>query len=201
VKVQEGDLVEINLTTDRNDVYGYQFTLSTPGLNLVDVQGVEANHVAEFDGQLTMSYNTNEVMAAGTMVTLVMKATTSASVSELLNMGSELTRAEAYVGSDLDIVSIDLKGSGEDASFDLYQNEPNPFNEYTVIGFELPSAGQATLSLYDVTGKVLKVVDANFNQGYNSVKITKEDLGVSGMIYYQLQAANYSAVKHMIIID
>ena len=201
VSLEEGDLVEINFTTDRDDVYGYQFTLNTAGLELVDVQGVDASNIADFNGQITMSYNDTKPVEAGTVVTLVMKAKSTAMVSELIDMGSEITRAEAYVGEDLDIVSIDLSDSASDATFELYQNEPNPFNDFTVIGFELAEAGQATISLFDVTGKVLKVVQGNYAAGYNSVRITKEDISSAGMIYYQLRSGDQTAVKHMVIID
>jgi len=199
--VKEGELVELSFTTDRNDVYGYQFTLNTPGLELVDVQGVSADNIAVFEDKLTMSYNNNSSLAAGTLVNLVMKATTDARVSDLLQIGSDVTRAEAYVGDNLDIVEIDLRNGEESSEFALYQNEPNPFTDYTTIGFRLPEAGQATITLYDVTGKILNVIQGNYDKGYNTVKLTKEDLSVSGMIYYKLQSGQHSAVKHLIVVQ
>ncbi len=200
-QVEEGDIVEINLSTDRADVYGYQFTLNTAGMELVDVQGLDADHVAVFENRLTVSHNSLTAIDQNDVVTLVMRAKTDASVSELMTIGSELTRAEAYVGEDLEVVSIDLKDSREDAVFALYQNEPNPFADYTLIGFELPQAGQATITMYDVTGKVLNVIQGQYERGYNSVKVTKEDIGANGMIYYQLNSGNHFATKHMIFID
>ncbi len=200
-QVEEGDIVEINLSTDRADVYGYQFTLNTAGMELVDVQGMDADHVAVFENRLTVSHNSLTAKDQNDEVTLVMRAKTDASVSELMTIGSELTRAEAYVGEDLEVVSIDLRDSREDAVFALYQNEPNPFADYTLIGFELPQAGQATITMYDVTGKVLNVIQGQYERGYNTVKVTKEDIGVSGMIYYRLESGSYSAAKHMITIN
>jgi len=175
--------------------------LNTPGLELVDVQGVDASHVGIFADRLTMSYNSTTAMSKGALVNLVMRAKTDGQVSNLLEMGSEITKAEAYVGNDLQIVNIDLQNAGDVNEFALYQNEPNPFNEFTVIGFDLPEAGSATLTLYDVTGKVLNVVKANYNKGYNSVRVTKDDLGVSGMIYYRLQSGEHTAVRHLVVLQ
>jgi hypothetical protein len=105
------------------------------------------------------------------------------------------------VGDNLDIVEIDLRNGEESSEFALYQNEPNPFTDYTTIGFRLPEAGQATITLYDVTGKILNVMQGNYDKGYNTVKLTKEDLSVSGMIYYKLQSGQHSAVKHLIVVQ
>ena len=198
--LSEGDVVEITLSTERDDVYGYQFTMNTSGLELIDVQGLTTENVAVIGDKLTVSYNDLEAVEAGDMVTFTMKARAAGQVSELLSIGSDITRAEAYVGNDLEVVAINLRNNETEADFALYQNEPNPFNEFTVIGFDLPSAGQATLTLFDVTGKVLKVVQGQYEQGYNTVRITKEDINTSGMVYYRLQSGEYTAVKHLVAV-
>ena len=199
--VSEGEEVTITLSTDRNDVYGYQFTLNTSGLELVEVAGnnLTQSNVGVFANRLTLSYNENEAINSGNLVSLVVKATQAGQLSEMITMGSELTKAEAYVGSNLDVVDITLRDN-EETEFALYQNEPNPFSDYTVIGFDMPSNGEATISLFDVTGKVLKVIEGNYTAGYNSVKVSKEDVGVAGMVYYKLQTGDYTATKHMVVI-
>jgi hypothetical protein len=199
--VEEGEVVELTLATNRTDVYGYQFTMNTSALELMDVRGVDVSHVGVFEDKLTMSYNTDKALSQGSLVTFVMKAQSAGQLSEMLDMGSEVTKAEAYVGDALDIVEIDLADNRDAAQFALYQNEPNPFTDYTLIKFELPDAGKATLTMYDVTGKILNVIQGNYEKGMNSIKLTREDIGASGMIYYQLQSGNLSAAKHMIIIE
>jgi hypothetical protein len=199
--VEEGEVVELSLSTDRSDVYGYQFTMNTGALELIDVQGVDASNIGVFEGKLTMSYNTDKALAQGSLVTFVMKARSAGQLSEMLDMGSEVTKAEAYVGDALDIVEIDLADNRDAAQFALYQNEPNPFNDYTLIGFDLPKAGKATITMFDVTGRVINIIQGNYAEGRNTVKVTKEDLGTTGMIYYRLQSGDYAATKHMIIIE
>ena len=85
--------------------------------------------------------------------------------------------------------------------FELYQNEPNPFQGITTIGFNLPESGKATLKVYDAAGRVLRSIEREFAKGYNTVQMTKEDLNASGVLYYELSTATESATKKMIIVE
>ena len=198
--LKKGDIIDIVLSTDRNDIHGYQFTLNTELLELVNVEGVDEENLALFQDKLTMSVHSLESLPSGELVNLQMRAKINGKVSDLISMGSSITRAEAYVGDDLDVVNIDLRNGSEDARFALYQNEPNPFSDYTVISFELPEEGNASITLFDVTGRQLKVINNYYSEGHNSVRITKEDVATAGMVYYRLESGNYSAVKHFVIV-
>ena len=84
-------------------------------------------------------------------------------VSELqnvLSISSDLTRAEAY-DADLNKMNLELnfRNLEKAGEFTLYQNSPNPFSESTVISFFMKEAGVATISIYDLNGKVLKVME------------------------------------------
>ena len=101
-------------------------------------------------------------------------------------------------------MNIGLKFDGAavaSTDFALYQNQPNPFKEETVIGFNLPAEGAATLSIYDVSGKVLKVIEGDFVKGYNQVSVTRSELAGSGVLYYELQSADHNATMKMIVIE
>ena len=60
---------------------------------------------------------------------------------------------------------------------------------------------KAKVSIYDVTGKVLKVVERTFNKGYNAVTLNKGELPATGVMYYQLDAADFSDIKKMILLE
>ena len=201
--VTQGEEVEISLTTERSDIYGYQFTMDTRGLDLVSVTGtgVTQENVGVFADKLTMSYNSNEMLSKGEVVTLRFRAKGEGMISEMMQINSGITRAEAYVGEGLAIVDIAMRGGEGQMAFALYQNEPNPFATETNIGFDLPEAGEATMTLYDVTGKVLKVIEGDYDAGYNLITVSQGDLNVNGMIYYKLQSGAYTATRHMIAID
>ena len=57
--VQEGEYVEVELNSTEAALYGYQFTLDIPGLELVDVsgEGIDAQNVAVFGDKMTVSHN------------------------------------------------------------------------------------------------------------------------------------------------
>lgn len=208
MQIEAGQTFDLTVAGDAfNNVYGYQFTLETKGLELVTVQSGAVNVGEENFGvhgnAVTTSWNSDQpVNATGTLFTMTFKANTSGLVSELLDVNSEITRAEAYVGSNLDIVDIDLaKGADADVEFALYQNEPNPFTTNTVIGFEMPQASDATLTVLDVTGKVITTINGNYAKGYNEIELSKSDLGAAGVYYYQLDSGDFTATKKMIIIE
>lgn len=52
--------------------------------------------------------------------------------------------------------------SGRPAAFELFQNFPNPFNGQTRIRFNIPDAGPVDLSVYDLSGNNIAVL----NKGY-----------------------------------
>ncbi|MEM1320679.1 MAG: T9SS type A sorting domain-containing protein, partial [Bacteroidota bacterium] len=85
--------------------------------------------------------------------------------------------------------------------FALFQNQPNPFKDETVIGFNLPQASAATLTIYDVSGRVLKQYNGEYAQGYNEVSLNRSELSAAGVLYYTLETTTESATKKMILIE
>lgn len=52
----------------------------------------------------------------------------------------------------------------------LRQNQPNPFNPRTVIGFELPAPGHVRLAVYDIAGRLVRTIaDGPFLQGLHEL--------------------------------
>ena len=124
--------------------------------------------------------------------------------SEVIALSDQYTRAEAYAENadgQLERKGLQLnfgQATQPTANFELYQNQPNPFNNETQISFELPVSGKATLSVYDVSGKLLKVIEDDYAAGYHSVDVNVADLAGSGVYYYTLQTANESKTLKMI---
>jgi hypothetical protein len=81
----------------------------------------------------------------------------------------------------------------------LYQNEPNPFSDQTVIGFDLPAAMSATLTVYDMQGRVIRKVDGDYAEGYNEIVLKGKELKVAGAYYYKLNAGDFTASKKLIL--
>ncbi|HUR30070.1 MAG TPA: T9SS type A sorting domain-containing protein, partial [Saprospiraceae bacterium] len=93
-----------------------------------------------------------------------------------------------------------FRGDGNAVAFELLQNEPNPFNGITTIGFMIPDNGKATLTLFDLAGKKLMSESIDGIKGLNKIEISKDQIGATGMIYYQVQFQGYTATKKMLIL-
>ena len=47
-------------------------------------------------------------------------------------------------------------------TFTLLQNYPNPANPTTTIEYQIPEAGDVEVSIYDVTGQIVTVLEKNY---------------------------------------
>ena len=84
--------------------------------------------------------------------------------------------------------------------YQLNQNFPNPFNPTTVITYQIPSAGQVSLKVYDSIGKlVTTLVDKIQEAGKFTINFDGNNLS-NGIYFYKLQTGNYSSVKKMLIL-
>ena len=80
--------------------------------------------------------------------------------------------------------------------FELYQNQPNPFVSKTMVGFHLPEATSATLTVLDESGRTLLTQKGDFAKGYNTVPVTVPQ--AAGLLYYRLDTATDSATRKMV---
>ncbi len=214
--MEAGETYEVAFTSDNFDaIAGYQYSLTFDETRL-EVMDIVAGNLeglsdANFgwtkveEGVITTSWNSNEgvrVAADEAIFTITFKAKASTQLSEALDVSSIYTTAEAY-NAKLDLMEVDLRFDGSTlvADFDLQQNRPNPFKQSTVIGFSLPAASNATLTFYDVSGKVLKQVNGDFNKGYNEVSINRNELQTTGLVYYELVTPTHTATKRMLLAN
>jgi hypothetical protein len=88
----------------------------------------------------------------------------------------------------------------ETDGFELYQNEPNPFHNSTVIRFKLPEPSMATLSIFDTEGRLLYRQTAEYNAGVHALNLEKEPLRAIGVLFYKLEAGKHLAWRKMLRI-
>lgn len=206
--VEAGQLVNVAVSANAfNDVAAYQFTMDVAGLEFVSVTSgavemTEGNFGILDDNTITAAwYNTTGVTTEDALFTVTFRATSTVTLSNAIALSSRVTKSEAYTAS-AERLDLGLEFSSKKVStFALYQNEPNPFNDATVISFELPEAGQATLNVFDVTGKTVLVRTENFAKGSNKIELRKAELNTTGVMYYQLESGDFIATKKMILID
>jgi len=201
-----GNEYKVDFTAaDLSGVEGFQFTLNLDkkGLELVDlVPGIAAEEnfgIFAEEGVVTASWNGEA--KGGVLFSLVVRAKSNTTLSEVLNLNSRYTAAEAYKGGEVMNVGLNFNASKASANYELYQNTPNPFAGESIIGFNLPAAGAATLTIQDVTGRTLKVINGQYAKGYNQVSLKSTELSATGVLTYTLKAADFTATRKMIIVE
>lgn len=95
------------------------------------------------------------------------------------------------------VVTSDPRG------FALYQNQPNPFTQNTSIEFILPDSRTARIAFFDVSGKMLKVIEGDFAAGRNIVKLDRSPwMESSGVWFYRLESGDYiSGMRKITLIN
>jgi hypothetical protein len=100
------------------------------------------------------------------------------------------------------VIDANGAGVGSEYFFDgikLSQNQPNPANAMTMIQYELQNAGNVTLEVYDMTGRlVVNVDEGKQNAGSHSILIDSEKLQ-EGAYYYSLKSDSHRLTKKMVV--
>ncbi|MEP7197628.1 MAG: T9SS type A sorting domain-containing protein, partial [Saprospiraceae bacterium] len=216
-EVVAGEMVKVVFRADNfKNIEGYQFSLrfdhgglqyesTESGILNTDATNYGISRIAE--GILTTSWNSNKGETVGkgdNLFTVIFRASKSGRLSQMMAVTSDLTPAQAYNSTDVMDVKLQVKTSKELVEagvFELYQNVPNPFVKQTTISYRLSESGPAKMTIYDLTGKIVRVYDLKAVKGLNTLTVNKSELGTSGIMYYQLDAANNTSTKKMIVLE
>jgi hypothetical protein len=88
---------------------------------------------------------------------------------------------------------------GSKGDYALGQNYPNPFRNETTIQYTLAQGGQVNLSLFDISGRVVKVlVNGSKDAGTHAISFNTGNL-TRGIYYYRIQAGDFTDVKKLTI--
>jgi len=68
-----------------------------------------------------------------------------------------------------------------------------------VIGFNLPEAGGASLTIYDAAGQVVHTIETEYKKGYNEETVDSRDIPANGLYYYELRSGDFKATKKMVV--
>ncbi|MCC7464767.1 MAG: T9SS type A sorting domain-containing protein, partial [Saprospiraceae bacterium] len=203
--VKAGEILEVKLTAAEK-VAGYQFTMDLNGLQALEVlpgENMGRENFAMFDQAITASVNSE----AGEF-TIRFRAARNGQLSQMLGLGNSITRTEAYseVNGDVQKKDVVLRFNSANGStltgagFELLQNAPNPAKGFTNISFNLPEAADATLTISNAEGKVVRRYSGSFAKGMNTITLQREDLE-AGILFYQLDTPTHSATKKMIVVE
>ncbi len=159
------------------------------------------------EGILNLSWHTpNSISVSDEIVLFELHFNTKkeGNWQETIALSDRYLSNEIYQSSEVN--TLDLLFQVEEnlsttSEFVLYQNQPNPFSNETLIGFQLTKDEQVELTIYDTNGKVLYQQQQFYTKGYHQETIDALSLGSSGILFYQLTTPTLSATKKMLVVD
>jgi hypothetical protein len=194
--VKAGEEFEVSFKS-AEALQGFQFTATLDGLTAVDVVSAENVNASNFN---LAAANAMAVSIDGAQsFTVRFRADKAGKLSQMLGVSGAITRAEAY--GDAGRLGVAFRFDGKTISgvgFELYQNQPNPFVNKTFVGFFLPEAAEATLSIFDESGRVVYQQKGQFAKGENTISLDRALINTTGLLFYKLETATDSATKKMI---
>ncbi len=97
-----------------------------------------------------------------------------------------------------EIITLIIEGSPP--YFSLSQNFPNPFNNSTIITYQISKDVFVTLKVYDVLGnEVATLIEENKKAGHYKLTFSANDIS-TGIYFYKLTAGEYNGTKKLILL-
>lgn len=190
-----GQEFTVEFTANDFAALGYQFTLNFNNLEVKEIAG-DTENFGVFANAITTSWAGEK--SGDQLFAITFQATADVQISKALTLTNNITIAEAYDANG-ELMNVELEFNNAANDFALYQNTPNPIaNGLTTIGFDLPTAAAAIITVRDITGKVVTVVNGDFTKGYNTLEIN--NLNASGILTYTLESAGFTATRKLVVL-
>lgn len=209
--LEAGDRITVPFTLEEGrNPEGFQFTLSfDPALEFMGIESAnlsDENIGYRFieDGLIAVSWH-GEWNGNMDLFSLNFNVKSSGLLSQMLAIHSTIVTAEVYYKEGYDHRFEDMEmrfqnNADVNDGLALYQNIPNPFTGHTMIGFNLPEAGQAVLIFHDVSGREVKRIIGNYDAGFHQIELLASDLPGAGMYYYTLQFNGRQLTRKMSLL-
>lgn len=216
--VQKGEVVALTLSSEQlTSMAGFQMALRFNPEALqwrgADFDGAlaEENFGARFatEGVLMFSWLNPDQrslnISNSQLVRLSFKALQSGRLSDWINLKPQSGFPNEAYDQTMAVRGITLRfeahSSAAAAAFELYQNQPNPARKTTTIGFALPEAMPARLTITDLQGRVqwVQAIPESWGAGYHQVEVPTDKLP-AGVWLYTLSAGSHTATRRMVVV-
>ena len=213
-QLSKGAVYEVDVYAHSDRIMtGYQFAVNynAEAINLLRIDShledlTEENFgLDKTTGTIATSWNqmgSAEVFKPGQKIcTFVFEVNASGSVSDFISLNDRLLTPEAYdTGLNIGEVSLEfVVPESVGTEFALFQNQPNPFFEETLIPFYLPEEDRVNLTVLDVSGKVLYTSSLTLPKGHHQWILSRNDLPVTGILFYQVETSHDSQTRRMVL--
>ena len=203
-----GDLLDRTL-----DKYERLFTLPIRTLSLVGLGEATRNRMQYNAAGVRCSFapaqGTITITASGRAVVPVTGLCTSSDevyggqcISHISLSAGQTVTYSIGSGSQGGVAGV---GDEDQTTVLLHQNHPNPFNALTEIKFDLPQSSRVDLKVFDITGRLVRVIaSGRMPAGFHVATWDgRDDRGYSvanGVYYYELLAGPVSARRRMVLL-
>lgn len=206
-----GETYTFYLNADLNNFQGFQFTTAlNQSVELVDVVPAllskEQLGIFSSQGMITAAWsdlepanNQNQALFG-----ITIRAKQAVELSKVITINSRMTPAESVSELDKGTGTVILQVGNTNVSatedFALFNNQPNPFNDFTNIRFQLPNAMQVNVQISDVSGRVIQTINQNFEAGEHQLQLTNKQFPAAGVYYLSMTAGDFTANQKLIFI-
>lgn len=188
----------------RSEAMDLQTNEVAPGEIIVLLSSTERNTIAAGTGPV-FQFVADTVETAFLTPSSPQKLTLSEVV--LSDVTGTALAHEAFDGEfflDIPMLPVSVAESNVPEGFSLSQNYPNPFNPSTTISFAVPTAGEVTLSIYNIRSQLVRtLVSGSLVAGRHQVVwkgLDARGLQVASGIYVsRLAADNFVAYKKLVL--
>ncbi|MEM9549186.1 MAG: T9SS type A sorting domain-containing protein [Bacteroidota bacterium] len=194
---------------DDQKLSGLQMALRLNGLQNIEIQSglidVKNENFMLDNESIKISWTSSrdiELERGEVLFTITGAAVQNSDVTDVLSINNNAAlKSEAYNDKyETSEIEIAIRELNVIKNFMMYQNEPNPFSDQTIITFDLPESRTVQLSIVDITGKQVYRKSQFLQKGKNTLAVNANDLGESGVYYYTITSDDYTQTKKMVFV-
>jgi hypothetical protein len=114
----------------------------------------------------------------------------------VLPSGARISTQETMTRDSQEPAPANRRGA---MNYGLAQNAPNPSTGFTTIRYSVPVRTQVTLTLYDMQGRLVRVLTQGVKEaGEHKLELDTRNLG-KGMYFYKMNADGFSGSRRLIV--
>ena len=193
-------IIEIPVFATDLNLQGFQFTLSHPDLEFVNVISgqldIAEDAFAMFNDQMTFSWFTPDPIQINReepLFSIVARARKNGRVSEDLKISSDITQAELY-DADLNVFEPQLTIMSENQEeVNAVHVYPNPWKDELHFSFVMVNDGVVDFKLLDAVGRAVYSMTGEVATGKNTITIDKNMVSTTGLLFYKLSTKGFLA--------
>ncbi len=193
------------------DLKAFQFTLNwnSNDMQLVEIIPGNGLSLANFstrysnDGKLTVCWGGENARLSDQepVFTLVMMPRQNKDgIENVFEITEDIAEALSFFGgNDEKVPVIGIQQNfNHSNNYELFQNNPNPFSKETWITFKVPVDEMVTITVTDLTGKLVHQQKQFCLKGKHAVKVEFGTELSEGMYLYRIETDAFSATKKML---